>query len=82
MRKLNNLKSEEQDHKIRLAVQWENKISVYGSCENIPNSVFKYFLLEGPEPLYYVCLSVTPAVSGVRGANEHQKLSSVPLTLY
>ena len=44
--------------KIRLAVQCENKISVYGSCENIPNSVFKYFLLEGPEPLYYVYLPV------------------------
>ena len=82
MRKLNNLKSEEQDHKIRLAVQCENKISVDGSCENIPNSVFKYFLLEGPEPLYYIGLSVTPAVSWVRGADEHQKLSSVPLTLY
>ena len=29
-----------------------------------------------------VCLSVTPAVSGVRRAKEHQKLSSVPRTLY
>ena len=41
-----------------------------------------YFLLEGPEPLYYVCLSVTPAVSGIRGADEQQKLSSVPRTLH
>ena len=47
----------------------------------IPNLVLKYLILEGPEPLYYVCisvcssvcpsvrlsvcLSVTPAVSGV-----------------
>ena len=36
--------------------------------------------------LEYVCLSVrlsvTPAVSGVRGGDEHQKISSVPRTLY
>ena len=28
-----------------------------------------------------VRLSVTPAVSGVRGADEHQKISPVPRTL-
>ena len=42
-------------------------------------------MLEGPEHLYYVCLSVRPltlAVSGVRGADEQQKLSSVPDALY
>ena len=47
-----------------------------------PKLSSKYLILEGPEPLYYVCLSVTPAVSGVRRAEEHQKLSSVPRTLY
>ena len=39
----------------------------------IPNLVGKYLQLEGLEPLYYVRLSVTPAVSGVRGADEQQK---------
>lgn len=35
---------------------------------------FEYLILEGPEPLHYVCLSVMsvmPAVSGVCGADEH-----------
>ena len=39
----------------------------------IPNLVSWYLQLEGLEPLYYVRLSVTPAVSGVRGADEQQK---------
>ena len=41
---------------------------------NIPNLVSKHLLLEGPEPLYNVCVCVTPAVSGVHGADEQQKL--------
>ena len=61
----------------------------------IPNFFdLKHVILEGPEPVYYVCLSVrlsvrpcvclsvTPAVGGVRGADEQQKLTSVPRTLY
>ena len=48
----------------------------------IPNSVRKHLQLEGPEPLYYVCLSVclpvTHAVSGVRGADEQQKTNVRP----
>ena len=32
----------------------------------------KYLILEGPEPVYYVRPSVTPAVSGVRGADEQK----------
>ena len=46
----------------------------------IPKLVLKLsnLILEGPEHLYYVCLSVrrlfvTPAVSGVSGADEQQK---------
>ena len=38
-----------------------------------PELSFKIFRLKGPEQLYYVCLSATPAVSGVRGADEQQK---------
>ena len=53
---------------------------------HLPFGVLKYLILEGPEPLYYACLSaclfVTPAVSGIRGADEKQKLCSVPRTLY
>ena len=33
---------------------------------DIPKFVFKYLILEGPEYLYYLCLSATPAVSGLR----------------
>ena len=39
----------------------------------MPNLVKKNFQLEGPEPLYCVCLSVTTAVSGVSVADEQQK---------
>ena len=52
----------------------------------IPNSVLKYLMIEGPDPVYYVglsvrlsvYLSVTPAVSGVRGADEQQKTKFGP----
>ena len=62
----------------------------------IPNSALKSFhlLLEGPEHLYFVCLSVrpsvclsvclpvhlsvAPAVSGVRRAEEQQKIKFSP----
>ena len=47
---------------------------------NINNSwnLFQFLRLESPEPHYYVCPSVTSAVSGVRGANEKQKTNFGP----
>ena len=38
-----------------------------------PEHSYHYEVLGGPEPLYYVSLSVTPAVSGVCRADEEQK---------
>ena len=45
---------------------------------HIPNSVLKYLILVGPEPLYYVRLSHLR--SAERTSNK--KLSSVPRTVY
>ena len=54
----------------------------YFYLEIYPELGLMCLMLEGTEPLCYVCLSVclpvTPAVSGVRGADERQILNSVP----
>ena len=46
----------------------------------IPNLVIKYLQLEDLEPLYYVRLSATPAVSGISKAGRCKKLICVTLT--